>query len=113
MKFLFDQNISFRIISRIQDLFPQSEHVKEFSLTDKSDHFIWQFAKQNDFTIITFDSDFIDIATLKGTPPKIIWLRMGNTTTAGIETILRKNHLLILDFLENEKEATCLELFGE
>ena len=113
MKLLFDQNISFRIIKKTQDIFPGSAQVKEFDLVDTLDHSIWQFAKQNNFSIVTIDSDFIDIATLKGSPPKIIWLRMGNTSTSGIETILRKNRLSILDFLENDKESSILEIYGE
>lgn len=43
-----------------------------------SDRMIWQFARQNDFIIVTFDEDFYDLSNLYGTPPKVIWLRCGN-----------------------------------
>ncbi len=46
MKLLFDQNISFRIIKKIQDIFPGSAQAKELGLIDTLDHSIWQFAKQ-------------------------------------------------------------------
>ena len=45
---------------------------------------IWEYAKNNNFCIVTFDADFVDIATIKGHPPKIIWLRTGNMTTENI-----------------------------
>ena len=32
-----------------------------------------------------------DIATLRGAPPKIIWIRRGNCSTHDIEAILRRH----------------------
>lgn len=78
MKLLFDQNISFRIVKKLEDVFPEAKQVAQLNLYNSSDIEIWNFAKENDFAIVTFDSDFIDISTLKGHPPKIVWLRYGN-----------------------------------
>jgi len=60
MKLLFDQNISFRLIERIIDLFPDSKQVQELGLKNSSDTEIFDFAKKHDFAIETFDSDFCD-----------------------------------------------------
>lgn len=38
MKILIDQNISFRIIARIQQAFPNMAHVKSLNLTDENDY---------------------------------------------------------------------------
>jgi len=77
MKLLLDENISYRILNSLKSIFPGSIHVnKEGSI--KSDVEIFQFAKRNDFTILTFDEDFYDLQLIKGFPPKIIWLRVGN-----------------------------------
>jgi len=84
MKLLFDQKISFRIIKRIIDLFPESKQVRGLGLENSIDSEIFDFAKKNELTIVTFDSDFCDINIIKGFPPKIIWLRTGNTTTNDI-----------------------------
>ena len=81
MKLLFDQNISFRIIAKLQDLLPLASQVRLLGLENSTDFEIWDFAKTNEFTIITFDTDFYDISLIKGTPPKIVWLRIGNTST--------------------------------
>ena len=51
------------------------------------------------------DSDFIDISVLNGFPPKIIWLRIGNSTTKKIVQTLRSNHVVINDFLISTENA--------
>ena len=58
MKLLFDQNISFRIIERITEIFPDAIHVHKAGLHNKKDSDIWNFAKKNNYAIVTFDSDF-------------------------------------------------------
>tara|TARA_R110002050_G_scaffold270924_1_gene413991 strand:- start:290 stop:631 length:342 start_codon:yes stop_codon:yes gene_type:complete len=112
VKLLFDQNISFRIIKKIQDVFPDSSQVKLLDLQNATDIEIWNFARTNDFTIVTFDSDFSDIVNIKGFPPKIIWLRTGNTTTINIVSILAIHKQAIKDFVlsSDYKEFACLEI---
>jgi len=110
MKLLFDQNISFRIIRLLPDCFAGCQHVSSVGLSDCNDSKIWQFAKQNDFAIVTHDADFFDIVTLRGFPPKIIWLRTGNLTTTEIAELLILNFADITSFL-NSSEQNCLEIF--
>jgi len=45
------------------------------------DAHIWEYAATHDFTIVTQDSDFSERVALYGHPPKVIWLRTGNTST--------------------------------
>ncbi len=45
---------------------------------DASDDQIWQFAKDNNLTIITKDSDFSNKILLSDPPPKVIHVRLGN-----------------------------------
>ena len=78
MKILFDQNISFRLIRKINDIFPLAKQVRELNLENSTDRQIWEFAKENDYTIITFDADFYDFSIVWGHPPKIVWIRTGN-----------------------------------
>ena len=113
MKLLFDQNISYRIIKKLDRIFELSEHISTLGLTDYDDIEIWKFAKENGFTIVTFDADFYEISLLNGLPPKIIWIRSGNLTTVGIIDLLNDNHLLISEFIvdRNNNYQTCLEIF--
>ena len=108
MKLLFDQNISFRLIKQIIDFFPDSKQVRELGLENSSDIEIFEFAKRNEFAIVTFDSDFCDLNIIKGYPPKIIWIRTGNTTTKNLERLLRKKSDLIKLFLS--EDYGCLEI---
>jgi predicted nuclease of predicted toxin-antitoxin system len=112
VKLLFDQNISFRILSKIRELYPNAHQVRELQLENKSDIEIWNFAKSQQFNIETFDADFFEIANLKGHLPKIIWLRFGNTTTTNIAQVLCDKYQIIRDFIENPdySELACLEI---
>lgn len=112
MKLLFDQNISFRIVGKLQDLLPHSSQVRLLGLENSTDFEIWDFAKTNDYTIITFDTDFYDISLIKGTPPKIVWLRIGNISTKQLATCIRNNIDLIAEFIQNSdyKDLACLEI---
>lgn len=108
MNLLFDQNISFRIIKRIIEIYPKSKQVRELGLENSTDFEIFEFAKRNQYTIVTFDSDFFDLNTMYGFPPKIIWIRTGNTTTINLEIILKEKYELIKLFIN--EEYGCLEI---
>ncbi|MEX1189944.1 MAG: DUF5615 family PIN-like protein [Bacteroidia bacterium] len=112
MKLLFDQNISYRVIGQISEIILDAKHVKDFNLQFATDHQIWNFAKENEFHIVTFDADFYDLVTLYGHPPKIIWLRLGNTSTQNLARII-SNHLEDINSFISEdynKELACFEI---
>jgi len=108
MKLLFDQNISFRLVKQISDIFPDSKQVRELGLENATDIEIFDYAKKNKFAIVTFDSDFCNLIVLKNSPPKIIWLRTGNTTTKNLEILLREKQEIIKIFLSETYD--CLEI---
>jgi len=105
MKLLFDQNVSHRIVTLLEKEFKEARQVRHLKLENSTDNQIWLFARENDYCIVTFDADFIDIATLKGTPPKIIWLRLGNTSTVAIANKIISNKSQIYDFLLSADSA--------
>ena len=91
MKLLFDHNLSHKLCRRLLDLFPDSTQTQLLSLGTAPDQTIWEHAKTNGFIVVTLDKDFADLALLRGTPPKIVWMRCGNSTVAEIERLLRAN----------------------
>ncbi len=109
MKLLFDQNLSRKLSHRLAELFPESSHVQLHGLADKTDTEIWEFAKANDFCIVTQDADFAERSRLYGSPPKIVWLRCGNATTRETETLIRAGSEAIQELL-NDSTLHCLEL---
>ena len=105
MKLLFDQNISFKVSKRVSDIFPGAKHVSDVGLTGSKDIEIWEFASINNYCIVSFDYDFVDLSTLKGFPPKIIVLRIGNSGTEKIISRLNKEVITIREFLSSDDTA--------
>lgn len=108
MKLLFDQNISFRVVDKLIDIFPESAQVRILKLENATDLEIFEYARLNQYAIVTFDSDFCDLSAVKGYPPKIIWIRTGNTRTAELIDLLRNKKDLIEIFLD--EDYGCLEI---
>ena len=108
-KLLFDNNISHRVIAKISAVFPNANHVMLESLDESTDIDVWRFARQNSYTIVTKDSDFNDLAIYRGTPPKIIWLKIGNCKVSQIAKILIDNSDIIKTFLDNS-DSSILEI---
>jgi predicted nuclease of predicted toxin-antitoxin system len=105
VKLLLDENLSDRIIQRIFDLYPDSEHVKTLGLINTDDGVIWEYAKANGFAIVSKDSDFHQRSLLYGHPPKFIYLRIGNCPTSSIIQILRDNLDTMIQFESSETES--------
>ena len=92
MKLLFDQNLSPHLVGRLTDLYPDSNHVYPLGLDRVPDHEVREYARREGFLLVTKDADFSDLCVLRGFPPKVIWIRRGNCSTATIEQILRRHY---------------------
>jgi predicted nuclease of predicted toxin-antitoxin system len=88
MKLLFDQNLSPRLPRLLADIYPDSVHVREIGLRDANDSTIWEYAAVHGYTIVSKDSDFQQRSLLFGSPPKFVWLRVGNCTVQLVSNCL-------------------------
>ncbi len=109
MKLLFDENLSFRLVSALADIFPGSAHVRDVGLLGAEDPAIWTYAAEHGFLLTSKDTDFYDRSVLHGAPPKVLWLRIGNSTVAETADLLRHNYILIRRFFD-DPAATFLPL---
>ena len=109
MKLLLDENLSPRLTALIGDLYPGSRHVEDCGLLNGLDEDVWRFAAKNGFAIVSKDSDFSELSVLQGSPPKVIWLRIGNCTTEHAALALRDSLASIQAFLQTNEES-CLVL---
>jgi len=109
VKLLFEENLSPRLALALADLYPGSLHLRECGLRGASDVEVWQYAQSNGFAIVSKDSDFSQRSFLLGSPPKVIWLRIGNCTTARAEFVLRNVAPRVHAFLASGEES-CLVL---
>jgi predicted nuclease of predicted toxin-antitoxin system len=82
VKLLFDQNLSHRLVKALASEFPESVHVRDVGLEKALDEPVWEYAKANSFVIVSKDSDFHQRSFLFGHPPKVVWIRRGNCSTA-------------------------------
>ncbi|HEV7224119.1 MAG TPA: DUF5615 family PIN-like protein [Pirellulales bacterium] len=98
MKLLFDQNLSYRLVASLAAEYPGSVHVRNVGLATADDEDVWNYARANGFCIVSKDSDFQQRALLYGYPPKVIWVRIGNCSTAVAEGALRARQTDVLTF---------------
>ena len=98
MRLLFDENLSRKLVIRLAELYPESAHLVEFGLLASPDRDIWEYAKAKDFVIVSTDSDFYELATTIGPPPKVVWLRRWTHPTRDAEHVLRRDAIRITEF---------------
>lgn len=101
MKLLFDENLSPKLSNRLGDLFPNSLHVRDLGMQATIDPIIWDYAKDNDFMVVSKDADMHDLSLALGNPPKVIWIRLGNCSTSQSENLLRQNFAAIESFYKD------------
>lgn len=99
MKFLIDENIPLKLAKEILKLYPGSKYVLYSDLQGKHDKFLFEFAKEKEFIIITFDTDFLDILSypLENTSGRIVLRYKSLKINEIIERTLK-----ILKILENK-----------
>lgn len=56
--FLLDNNLSPRLCRRLEPMFPGNQHVENVGLDNSPDSEVWKYAKANQLSILTKDSDF-------------------------------------------------------
>ena len=103
VRLLLDENLSERLLQSVADLFPGSTHVRNLNASGASDTWLWEFARSNGFTLVTRDEDFVAMSVLRGAPPKVLWLNIGNARNAAIATLLRERAMDIELFVAHDE----------
>jgi predicted nuclease of predicted toxin-antitoxin system len=109
MKLLFDENLSPGLVGLLAAEFPGSQHVRDVGLAAAPDPAVWAYAAAQGLTIVSKDSDFQHRALLLGHPPKVVWVRLGNCSTAAVVALLRTRQADLLAF-EADPTASLLAL---
>lgn len=111
MHILLDANLSYRLVKKLADSFPDCLHVTRTGLAIPADDVdIWQWARLHNQLIVTNDDDYYNLANTYGFPPKVVLLRMGNQSSKSIVHILEK-HKADIEHLANSGDYGILELF--
>lgn len=93
----------------LEDSYPGSLHVRSIGLGGASDEDVWRAAATRNCVLVTKDEDFHRLSVLRGAPPKVIWLRLGNAATEHVARVLSDRRDDVLRFADQE-EATILAL---
>lgn len=104
-KLQFDENLAPRLVGDLADMFPGSSHVRELGLSGADDETVWQRAAVSGFIIVTKDDDFRQRSFLRGHPPKVLWLRLGNCRTSDVAALLRRQYAEIVRFADDSEVA--------
>lgn len=110
MKLLLDENLSRRLVPFLLNDYPNSTQIALLSMEQANDREVWDYARTHGFVIVTRDSDYYDLSTIYGQPPKVIWLRTGNQTKAGTLAALLNYRQAIEKALLRDGKA-CIEIY--
>lgn len=108
MKLIIDQNLPRSLVALLEPHFPGTVHVKQIQFDQKDDTDLWSYAKENRFTILSKDKDFEQWTLVRGTPPKVIWLRMGNSSSSEMAALVTRELVAIKHFLEHPNRSLLI-----
>jgi predicted nuclease of predicted toxin-antitoxin system len=84
VKYLIDVNLPNRF-----SIWASEEYEYVISINDEmKDSEIWSYAKENNLTIVTKDTDFSDMAILNNPPPRVIHMKIGNMKMSAFHQII-------------------------
>lgn len=104
MKFLVDAHLPMRLVHWLRERGHDVVHTRELPLKNKTDDVdIIQLSVKEGRTVISKDEDFYKYFILKGEPPKLLMLTMGNIVNKDLIMLFEKNIEQIEDDLENNR----------
>lgn len=74
-----------------------------------SDDRVWELAIEHGCVLVTKDEDFHRLSVLRGAPPKVIWIRLGNSSTEEVANLLLRYREAVSNFA-GQDEASFLGL---
>jgi len=86
-RFLIDVNLPYRF-----SIWNNNEYLHQNDLGPSwPDNKIWEYARDNDLTIVTKDSDFTNRILVSEPPPKVIHIKIGNLRVHELHSFLGRN----------------------
>ncbi len=110
MKLLLDENLSRRLVPFLQEAYPGTSQVALIGLESATDRVLWDFARTQNYVLVTRDADFEELSILNGAPPHVIWLRGGNPDKGTTLKLLLENRPRIESAIASA--IACVELYA-
>lgn len=71
MRLLFDENLSYHLVGKLADVYPNSVHVRDIGLRGVEDRRIWDYAAERGLLLTSKDTDFYQRSLIFGAPRKL------------------------------------------
>jgi len=107
-KFIIDAQLPPALARYLSSLGEDAIHVLDIDMMEASDSMIWDFSLSKNLIIITKDEDFQIRASVSTEPPKLIWVRLGNTSKKALLQFFKKQWSQIK--IELDKGEILIEL---
>ena len=101
MKFLVDAQLPPALASWLCSMGNEADHVSDVLTLSALDADIWILAMQQSAVIVTKDRDFAIWAGARRQGPQVVWVRIGNATTAALIGWLEPRWTAIEDALRD------------
>ena len=88
VRFRLDENLSEQLVRTLAPRFPNSLHVRALGLGGASDLALWDRAIAEGCAFVTKDEDFVKLSVLRGPPPKVVLLNLGNVSNAVVTSVV-------------------------
>ena len=90
MKLLIDHQLPPALATYFRNKGLEATHVSELGFERQTDQFIWQHAASYGMDIVSKDEDFFYLAKLDDNGPRLIWIRLGNCSSAVLVQAIEK-----------------------
>lgn len=101
LKFLIDTQLPYTLVKKLKALRADAIHTTYFSDGHLLDDIrIIEIAIEQERIVITKDSDFQDNFLLKGAPPKVLLLKLGNISNNDLFKVIESAYKMIEQLFE-------------
>ncbi|MGH7655057.1 MAG: DUF5615 family PIN-like protein [Gemmatimonadaceae bacterium] len=111
-RLLLDENVSEQLGGHLASKFPDVRHVRDLGLGGAKDSAVWDLALRDRCVLVTKDEDFVTLSVLRGAPPKVVWLNVGNAGTSAIARLLLDSADAIEQFVAHPDAGFLALSFG-
>lgn len=112
IRLLLDENVSERLVRTLAVRYADSLHVRMLGLHGAADLHLWDLAIREGCVLVTKDEDFVTLSVLRGAPPKVVWLNVGNAGTSAITELLLLSANVIDQFVTHPEVGFLALGFG-
>jgi predicted nuclease of predicted toxin-antitoxin system len=106
MKFWIDAQLPPALAIHLAKTFAvDAQSLREIGLRDAADWNIYEMAKAANSVIVSKDSDFVDLISRFGSPPKLIWVTCGNVSNEKLRQVFDESRFRTALALLNEGQS--------